>query len=1002
MKGLVVMADEPDRPDSSDFTAFFGAVYGEPDSAGKSLKPFPWQKDLLEQVAQMGRWPDLLDLPTAAGKTAVMDVAVFLMALRDDVPRRVVFVVDRRVVVDQAAERARKLAESLANSTHPVVAAVAGCLRHRAASLGGGPPLRSAELRGGIVRDETWALRPDIPAVLVSTVDQVGSRLLFRGYGISQGMLPIHAGLLGNDVLFLLDEVHLARPFAGTLRALKNRYRHADATALPDRWQVVELSATPGRSTTDRSVFRLSKRDRDPEIAPLLAQRLSAHKLATKDPVRVRAKDETDRSEVVARRAAERARSIISRGEQRVVGVVLNRVRTARRVYELLADDTGFDRCLITGRMRPFDRDDVIREIGDRIRTGRERRADDRPLAVVATQSIEVGADFDFDALVTECASLDALKQRFGRVDRDGQLSARDRPSRSVILAAADAVKDGAWDVVYGPALAKTWAALPDGEFDFTSQQPEPDENLLAPTVSAPILLPSHLDRWVQTSPRPDADPDISLWLHGAGERQLDVSVVWRADLTEGLLGSEEPQLAVALVSACRPGSGEAMPVPLVAVRAWLADQASADAEIQDMNVADVEGVRTETSIATGTRIKPVLRWHSDDSRVVTTAGDIRPGDTIVVPSGYGGLMAYNWALGNRNPVTDLGHRVEAEQRNRATLRLHPTVLAAEIGRLPPLPLPSVVDMEDDADDRSVIDDWLASAQKLLVRDDFTDRIVHALWRDGPQQRIVTRVPVEPVGDPQSSTVFVVSSKQPTHLVREARVSAEDNVDSEPQTSSFVGSACPVLLHDHLRDVEKWAREMAYACGLPEPLINDIGLAGRLHDVGKSDPRFQAMLRQGRLAGDDMLAKSVVPASDRGERERARRDAGYPRQARHELVSVAMVQHSDYLAVSARDWDLVLHLVASHHGYCRPFAPVIDDPDPPIAIADLDGHRLAHSAATGLERIDSGVPDRFWRLVRRYGWFGLAWLESLMRLADHRASAEEQVAKNDRRAEGKI
>jgi CRISPR-associated endonuclease/helicase Cas3 len=988
----------------TDFPAFFAAVNGEPGPQHRQPKPFPWQTDLLQRVARTGRWPDLLDLPTAAGKTAVIDIAVFLMALRDDAPRRVVFVIDRRVVVDQAAERARRLAARLAEGSDPVVAAVTQNLRGHAAPLGrSGPPMQWAELRGGIVRDETWALRPDVPAVLVSTVDQVGSRLLFRGYGISQGMRPIHAGLLGNDVLFLLDEVHLARPFAQTLRAITDRYHHAGDGRLPDRWQLVELSATPGGTSANRSVLTLSERDRDPEIAPVLARRLSAEKPARKELV-YSAKGELARGEAVAKKAADITRSIIDSGEQRVVGVVLNRVRTARRTYEFLADVREFDCYLITGRMRPFDRDDVLGEdqIGKRIRTGRERGAGDRPLVVVATQSIEVGADFDFDALVTECASLDALKQRFGRVDRDGQLSARGTPSRSVILAAADDVKAAAVDAVYGSALALTWAALPEGKFDFVTEQPEPRSELLAPKSSAPVLLPSHLDRWVQTSPVPDADPDISLWLHGEADRQLDVNVVWRADLTEGLLGQEDGQPAIALVSACRPGSGEAMSVPLTAVRAWLAGLASGDADVQenaqDLSVVDVEGAGAAPD--TGSQeIKPALRWQGDDSKAVTKASSIAPGDTIVVPSVYGGIRACNWAPGSTEKVADLGHRVEAEQRNRATLRLHPEVLAKDVNRLPAIPLPSVTDLDDDANDGSVIADWLTSARNKRAQDgDLTDRIVRALT-DFPWT--VLRVPAELTDRADESTVYVIASRRAVPGFARSRVSIEDSVDSEPQTSSFIGAPGPVFLRDHLGDVEEWARGVALACGLSESVTDDIGLAGRLHDLGKSDPRFQTMLRRGSLASDRLLAKSVTQASSRAERERARRDAGYPSSARHELVSVAMAQRSGHLSAQAHDWDLVLHLVASHHGYCRPFAPLVHDADPPMVIFDLDGHLLEHSAITGLERIDSGVSDRFWRLVRRYGWFGLAWLESLMRLADHRASAQEQyqAPKNEKSAE---
>ena len=209
-----------------DFSDFFEELHGR--------TPFPWQADLAERVVQHREWPGLLDLPTGAGKTAVIDVAVFALALEADraegQPRRAAlrtfFVVDRRIVVDEAARRARRIAARLRAALHDggppsVVHEVARRLAKLAGwdpddfVSGGFTPLSVAVLRGGMYRDDSWAHSPAQPLICASTVDQVGSRLLFRGYGLGRSGRVVHAGLVGNDSLILLDEAHLSRPVPG-------------------------------------------------------------------------------------------------------------------------------------------------------------------------------------------------------------------------------------------------------------------------------------------------------------------------------------------------------------------------------------------------------------------------------------------------------------------------------------------------------------------------------------------------------------------------------------------------------------------------------------------------------------------------------------------------------------------------------------------------------------------------------------------------------------------
>src|SRR5690606_37295844 len=213
--------------------------------------PFPWQRLLAERLVE-GEWPRVLDLPTASGKTACMDAAIYALAAQAEkpvwertAPRRIWFVVDRRIVVDEAFERAQAIAAKLAEAKDGPLKVVADRLR---AISGTERPLAVARLRGGVLRDDGWARLPSQPAVITSTVDQLGSRLLFRGYGNSARTAPIFAGLAAHDSLILLDEAHLSVPFMQTLRAVR-RFRGDAWAETPIRtpFAFSMLSATPPR-----------------------------------------------------------------------------------------------------------------------------------------------------------------------------------------------------------------------------------------------------------------------------------------------------------------------------------------------------------------------------------------------------------------------------------------------------------------------------------------------------------------------------------------------------------------------------------------------------------------------------------------------------------------------------------------------------------------------------------------------------------------------------------
>src|SRR5215813_9687664 len=174
---------------------------------GHEHGPFPWQIELFEKWFTKGEFPHSCNLPTGLGKTLI--VAIWLIALMDQpgkIPRRLVYVVNRRTVVDQTTEEVEKLCENLLKLEN-----VPKHVQQVAIST----------LRGQYADNHEWSADPSRPAVICGTVDMIGSRLLFSGYGVGFKAKPLHAGFLGQDVLVVHDEAHLEPAFQDLLTAIK-------------------------------------------------------------------------------------------------------------------------------------------------------------------------------------------------------------------------------------------------------------------------------------------------------------------------------------------------------------------------------------------------------------------------------------------------------------------------------------------------------------------------------------------------------------------------------------------------------------------------------------------------------------------------------------------------------------------------------------------------------------------------------------------------------------
>lgn len=966
--------------------------------------PMRWQARLFAEHFAKGALPSAVSVPTGLGKTAVM--AVWLIALAEQMkagkpvlPRRLVYVVDRRAVVDQATRFAEDLRANLGKPEAKELAAALG--------LGEGEKLPISTLRGQFVDNREWLNDPAKPAIIVGTVDMIGSRLLFEGYGVSRKMRPYHAGLLGADTLVLLDEAHLVPPFEALLAEIAGnvaRYgaKDEDSIALVPKLQLLPLSATGRRQTAQP--FVLEEKDfHDPDDT-LVIERLSARKC-------LKLEELGDRKLEVA--LAENAWALAQDGNDGVkpvrVIVYCNLRDVAEKTKaELDKKAKGTPAVgrteLFVGARRVKERMDAearLRDLGFLAGSGEQTA----PAFLVATSAGEVGVDLDPDHMVCDLVAWERMVQRFGRVNRRGgkdrqaeivvvhlpteeptppkapvvellnepqkpeKPKAPGRKAASEVRAAYEEAKakydeanasfkrelktfkdqksklEGARRK-YGEDVARYQQELaairphririlmlkrllkgnvsPEALRQL-SERARTDEKLAqiiadasSPAPLRPALNRALVDAWAMTSlPEHTGRPEVAPWLRGWTNDDPQTTVAWRKHLPV----RDKPPVSKKEIE----NFFEAAPV-----------HASETLETETYRV--MKWLQTRAANLAGKR--------DDDDKA------LKADDVVAMLLKNDGSLLRSVKLGDLlGDTNNKGDKKRLEDIKGQTL-----VMDARFGGL------QVGLLKDDANDGPPTADddneWLAPMdEKPIVR--FRIRILERGAEDNEAAQDEwsesLRFDLQRSADGEATRWLSVQKWRDTSNTE------DDRAEGRPQA-----------LADHQRMAVERVRTIGRRLGLPDHYVFALCIAARLHDEGKRAKNWQTAFKAARDAKkfniEGPLAKTRGPINQAVL-------GGY----RHEFGSLPEAgKDEEFKKLSPELQDLVLHLIAAHHGYARPLIATEGCEDAPPSM---------------LERARE-VALRYARLQKRWGPWGLAWWESLLRAADAQASRANDEAAN--------
>lgn len=902
-------------------------------------EPLSWQRRLFHEYFVKNKLSScsVIDLPTGLGKTMVMAIWLIARAVNEGLPRRLIYVVDRRTVVDQATA----LAESLRKQAPLVFPRMT--------------KLAVSTLRGELADNREWSRDLSAPAIIIGTVDLIGSALLFSGYRAGYKRRPLEAGLLGQDSLLVLDEAHLSRPFEKLLGAIGQFNKPCtDCTGKPMR--VIRMSATSSTDSTsgafwlegdmesrtgdfgddavrDRYTARKQMRITPPlDEKDKLTDRLSGEAIKLAEDGELSGK-----RIVVFVRKPDDARAVATAIREHVVVPVgepgSNSKKTKTTPYVKAVE-------VLTGTMRGLERDKLVKKpvFQERWLKG-NLKADDptnqAPVFLVSTSAGEVGFDLNADHMVCDATTIDSLIQRVGRVNRRGSGDAT-----VVLVREPVKMKNGKPVELSGLnlAIANTLELIEEVR-DASPQNigslksgiwKERYAHACSPEVSTVELTDVLLDAWSMTSitDRMPGRPEVGPWLRGIDDGLAQTTVAWRGELELFRDGASWEKSLIAVFAKHPIRAHESLTVNT----GHLIEFLKRVAKLKD-RPSDLMSTRAAVRLPRGHVVCRTIQQLIDEP------GILYADSILVLPAKFGGL--------------DSSGMLDADSIPKK--RKHDD------------PDPPSLDVADHVGYEQI--EALRSRLRIIIK------------RSGDGSWTSSALPGAPIlNGIHLDEVYATSAKLFDDLKRaglRVRLRQPMRFDVEGDAIESLVALGPALaggghedqsLTDHVCAVEAEAKRIADALGMAEddPVRIALLFAAKWHDEGKKAEIWQRFVYGKPGAYKGKSSKTRDPKSLRGYR--------------HEFGSLLRVHHPSRcgttdceLPSDADTCELALHLIATHHGMSRPhFSTVI------------------YHDFTDAERdaIHSDAIRRFARLQRKHGWWHLAWLENLLRCADALASAD--------------